>query len=127
MRVGAGLRPLPAGRVDTAETVGRLVALDTVLPVLSQDHVNAKRLAAGLAEISGFDCSADSVQTNLVYFGLPLDVPARSFAERLRERGVKLNSLGESRVRAVTHRMVEAEDIDRTLDAIRDVVEEMRA
>ena len=118
--LGGGMRQ--AGVIAAAG----LVALDTVLPLLPQDHANAKRLAIGLSQIQGFDCPPEKVPTNLVYFGLPSDVPGRVFADRLRERGVKLNSVGEARIRAVTHRMVEAEDIDRTLDMIRDVVQEMR-
>ncbi|MFC2009032.1 low-specificity L-threonine aldolase [Chloroflexota bacterium] len=118
--LGGGMRQ--AGVIAAAG----LVALDTVLPLLPQDHANAKRLAVGLSRIPGFDCPPDSVMSNLVYFGLPADVPARPFADRLRDRGVKLNSIGEARVRAVTHRMIEAEDIDHTLDMIREVVEEMR-
>jgi len=118
--LGGGMRQ--AGVIAAAG----LVALDTVLPLLLQDHANAKRLAVGLSQIPGFDCAPERIRTNLVYFGLPSDVPARPFADRLRERGVKLNSVGEAKVRAVTHRMVEAEDIDRALEAIEEVVKEMR-
>lgn len=118
--LGGGMRQ--AGVIAAAG----LVALDTVLPLLPQDHANAKRLAVGLSEMPGFDCPPDSVQSNLVYFSLPADIPDTAFADRLNARGVKIGPVGDGRVRAVTHRMIGTEDVDFALDAIREVVKEMR-
>ena len=118
--LGGGMRQ--AGIIAAAG----LVALDTVVPLLPQDHANAQRLAVGLSQMPGFVCPPDSVQTNLVYFGLPSDIPAPAFAERLSEKCVKLSPVSETRVRAVTHRMIDSGDIDRALDAMQEVVTEMR-
>lgn len=104
-----------------------LVALDTMPARLAQDHENARRLAAGLSKIPGVSCSPDKTLTNIVMFGLSSHVPPRPFIDRLRERGVKLNYPSRPTIRAVTHRMVEAEDIDLALDRIRDVVQEFPA
>ncbi|MCK9357940.1 MAG: aminotransferase class I/II-fold pyridoxal phosphate-dependent enzyme [Dehalococcoidia bacterium] len=119
--LGGGMRQ--AGVIAAAG----LVALDTMIDRLPVDHVNAKRLATGLSGIPGVSCSPERTVTNIVMFGLPPHVPAGEFIDRLFERGVKLNHPEGPRVRAVTHRMVEAEDVDWALEQMREVVEEFRA
>ncbi len=119
--LGGGMRQ--AGIIAAAG----LVALDTMIDRFPTDHANAKRLAVGLSQIPGIECSPEKTVTNIVMFGLPSHVPARDFIDRLRESGVKLNYPIGSRVRAVTHRMVEDADIDRMLDEIRNVLQEFPA
>ena len=114
--LGGGMRQ--AGIIAAAG----LVALDTMLDRLPVDHANAKRLAAGLSAIPGMTCSLEKTVTNIVMFGLPAHVPADAFIDGTRERGVRMAHREGPKFRAVTHRMVEAEDVDRALDAIREVV-----
>ena len=49
-------------------------------------------------------------ETNIVMIGTS-DLPAADFVKQAAAVGVKLISVGPRRVRAVTHRMVTAEDI----------------
>jgi threonine aldolase len=119
--LGGGMRQ--AGVIAAAG----LVALDTMIDRLAQDHENARRLANGLSQIPGITCSPEQTQTNIVMFGIPADVPARPFVDRLRERGVKVNYPSRPRIRAVTHRMVAAEDVDRALGIIEDVTKDFTA
>ncbi len=114
--LGGGMRQ--AGVIAAAG----LVALDTMIDRLPVDHANAKRLAVGLSQIPGFTCSPEKTVTNIVMFGLSPRVPPDAFIDGMRERGVKMAHREGPRFRAVTHRMVEAEDVDRVLDAIRAVV-----
>lgn len=114
--LGGGMRQ--AGVIAAAG----LVALDTMLDRLPVDHANAKRLAAGLSKISGVTCSPEKTVTNIVMFGVAPHVPPDALVEGLRERGVRLAHREGPRFRAVTHRMIETEDVDRALDAIREVV-----
>jgi len=116
--LGGGMRQ--AGIIAAAG----LVALDTMLERLPLDHANAKRLAAGLESIPGLTCSAEKTVSNIVMFGLPHHVPTGEFIDRLWQRGVRLNHPEGPRVRAVTHRMVEAEDVAFALEQIRQVVAE---
>ena len=117
--LGGGMRQ--AGVIAAAG----LVALDTMLDRLPVDHANAKRLAVGLSRIPGFTCSPDKTVTNIVMFGLPSQVPANAFIDGTREKGLRMAHREGPRFRAVTHRMVEAEDIDRALDIIRATVQEI--
>lgn len=116
--LGGGMRQ--AGVIAAAG----LVALDTMLERLAEDHENARRLATELARIPGINCSPENTVTNIVMFSPPSHVPPRAFIDRLRDRGMKLNYPVGPRIRAVTHRMVQAEDIDWAAGRLRDVVQE---
>ena len=59
--VGGGMRQ--AGVLAAAG----LVALDTMVDRLAEDHANAKRLAAGLACLPGIVIDPSHVETNIVY------------------------------------------------------------
>jgi len=116
--IGGGMRQ--AGVIAAAG----LVALDTTLSRLPEDHENARRLAAGLWDIPGVSCSPSKPPTNIVMFALPAHVPVGAFIDRLFERGVRLNYPEGPRIRAVTHRMVSAEDVDWALGQMREVASE---
>ena len=93
-----------------------LVALETMVDRLADDHANAKRLAEGLAAIPGFSVDPASIETNIVYAELD-DGDGPGTAARLRERGVLANGRFNW-VRFVPHYGVTAEDIDEALDAV---------
>jgi threonine aldolase len=114
--VGGGMRQ--AGIIAAAG----IVALEQMVDRLAEDHENARRLAFGLAEIPGLSIDPVQVQTNLVYVDLVAERPTPAeLATRLGAEGVKVLALG-SRVRLVTHHGVDATDIDRALEAIRQIM-----
>jgi threonine aldolase len=80
---------------------------------LADDHANARILATELLRGDDLELDLDTVQTNIVVFGLVerRGVPdATAFVELCRERGVLLNPFGPRTVRAVTHLDVGADD-----------------
>jgi threonine aldolase len=115
--VGGGMRQ--AGIIAAAG----VVALEQMIDRLVEDHVNARRLAEGLAEIAGLSVDLERVQTNIIYFDL-LDESLEhdQFLVRLNEGGVKMSSPGPRRFRAVTHHGIEAEDIEQALAVVRQVM-----
>ncbi len=117
--VGGGMR-----QVGLIAAPG-IVALHTAVSRLSEDHTNARRLAHGLARVPGITAQPEKVQTNIVMFEPPASVPAPDFIQLMAARGVRFTYPGGRRVRAVTHRMVGAEDIDEALDRVEVVVGEL--
>jgi threonine aldolase len=114
--LGGGMRQ--AGVIAAAG----IVALDEMVDRLAEDHANAKRLAAGLANIPGIAVAPETVETNILFFGVldgdgqPGDVaPLVTAAARA---GVLMSGGDDGRIRAVTHYGIGAEDIDRGLEAI---------
>ena len=99
-----------------------IVALETMVENLAEDHANARRLAQGLSQIPGISIDPDCLQTNLVFF----QVNVRSQDEvvcRLGREGVKV--LGNRPTwRFVTHYGITPNDIDYALGVIDSVFKE---
>lgn len=113
-RVGGAMRQ--AGIMAAAA----LHALDHHVARLADDHANAKRLAAGLAEMPAIRIAPETVETNIVFFEIAAgELDAHSLAARLRTHGVAVGVFGSKRIRAVTHIDVQSADIDTALAAIR--------
>jgi threonine aldolase len=98
-----------------------LYALDHHVDRLAADHDNARRLAAGLAEIDGLELSTPRPETNMVFFSVRRPGWHHDrFIAALGSAGVRLGPVGQ-RLRAVTHLDVTATDIDRALSTIRHI------
>ena len=117
--VGGGMRQ--AGVIAATG----IVALQKMVSRLAEDHANARHLAYGLARISGISVRPEKIQSNIVLFESPTTMPGAEFIQRMDAQGVKLLHRGERRVRAVTHRMVGASDIDEALNHIELIVKEL--
>ena len=91
-----------------------LVALDTMVDRLRDDHANAQRLAAGLARL-GLAVDAAAVETNIVMVDVP-DAPG--WARRLAAEGVLITVLAPRSARMVTHADLNASQIDIALERI---------
>jgi threonine aldolase len=113
--VGGGMRQ--AGVLAAAG----IVALETMIDRLADDHANAKRLAEGLAEIPGIALDPACIKTNIVFFDVRT-MPAAQLVERLAREGVLMGAAGEKRIRAVTHYGIEREDIEETLKVVERVI-----
>jgi threonine aldolase len=103
---------------------GGVYALRHHVERLAEDHMRARELAYGLAQISGLTVRPDRVETNIVIFdvhgaGLTGEVFA---ASTLASHGVRFSVLGPTTVRAVTHLDLPPDGIERALDAARAAV-----
>lgn len=95
---------------------GGLYALDNNIARIADDHVNAARLAEGLAQIPGV-YPDPFPETNMVFVNIEkTGLSGDEAAARLMERGVR-GSGGGHRLRFVTHLDVSASDIDRAIQA----------
>jgi threonine aldolase len=99
-----------------------IVALETMIDRLAEDHENARLLAEGLATIQGLSIDPARVPTNIVAFGIDEQWEMRDFLAALSAKGVLALPIGPDRVRMVTHYGIERGDIERALGAVREVV-----
>lgn len=97
-----------------------LYALDHHRERLAEDHVHARLLAEGLAELPGVSIDLDSVQSNIVMFSTPVD--ARVVQSALRAQGVGIVPFGPFTIRATTHLDVSREDIKHALRIFAEVL-----
>jgi threonine aldolase len=98
-----------------------LVALDTMVDRLADDHQNAHVLADGLAGLPGIDCDLSRVQTNLVYFRLK-NTDAASFLAACARQGLLGGAYGPDLVRFVTHHGISRADVQRALVICREAL-----
>ncbi len=96
-----------------------LVALDTMIDRLAEDHRRARRLAEAIAEMRGFRVDLETVQTNMVY--VETVAPAPEVERRLAEHGVLCLALDPHRLRLVTHHDVDDAGIEHAIRAFRAV------
>jgi len=100
-----------------------ITALEQMVNRLAEDHENAKRLAEGIARIAGLSIELNRIQTNIVYFDMSDEqFDAGTFVTQLAERGIKILQVAPSRLRAVTHYGIIAQDIDLALTAMNEVL-----
>jgi threonine aldolase len=100
-----------------------IYALEHNVERLAEDHLNAKRLAQGIAEIDGLAIDVNAVVTNIIYFHVRKpELNVAVLLDRLRAEGVLMLGTGPNSIRAVTHLDVAKEGIDRAVEVLRQVV-----
>ncbi len=96
-----------------------IVALETMVDRLADDHRRARRLGEAWARIDGLTVDLETVQTNLVQgrlderFGDPELVAAR-----IREQGVGLMAMPGRYLRAVVHRGIDDDGIETAIRVV---------
>lgn len=101
-----------------------IYALEHNVERLAEDHDRARRLARGLAELSGIAVDAERVDTNIVIFDVRgAGLTGEEFGRRALERfGVRFSVLGPTLVRAVTHLDLPADAVERAVSAARGAI-----
>jgi threonine aldolase len=112
--VGGGMRQ--AGILAAAG----IVALEKMVDRLADDHRNARTLAEGIAKLPGVRIDLGSVQTNIVIFH---HERAQALVAGCAARKVKIHAIAPTSIRCVTHKDVDADDITRTLEALREITQ----
>jgi threonine aldolase len=111
--LGSGMRQ--AGWIASAG----IVALESLVSRLAEDHANARVLAERLAQIEGVAIDPDKVQTNLVFFDLTpaAGCTAQELIARLAPAGVRCNAPASHRIRMVTRRGITRDDVEYAAEA----------
>lgn len=117
-QLGGGMRQ--AGILAAAG----IVALETMVDRLSEDHDRARFLAEGLANIPGLILDPGTPYTNMVFMNLSEGVPfdARETARLLTEHGVKVGVAGPRRFRLVTHYWIDDTGVEAAISAFEQVL-----
>ena len=100
-----------------------IVALETMVERLAEDHANARCLAEGIKGIHPELVDMGTCHTNIVSVDTtPLDRPAPAIVAALEEKGVRGLAIDPYRLRFVTHHDVTAAQIEHALNMIREVL-----
>jgi threonine aldolase len=108
-RMGGGMRQ--AGVIAACG----IVALETMVDRLADDHRRAAALAAAIEGLP--DLRPLRPQTNIVM--VDTDRPAEEWSSRLEAEGVRCYPIGANRLRMVFHKDVDDDGLDATVRAFR--------
>jgi len=112
--LGGGMRQ--AGIIAAAG----IVALETMVDRLQEDHTNARLLADGIADLPGVVLDPETIKTNIIYFDLDDNaIESADFLTVLAAKGIQFFDTGPRRFRMVTHYGITAEDILYTIDGFK--------
>lgn len=100
-----------------------IVALETMIDRIKDDHSNAKRLTVELAGIDKRLTDPEETFTNIVQadFG-SIGKDAIYMADILNRYGIKVKVIDLTRCRFAIHRGITSEDIDRTTEVIKSII-----
>ena len=116
--IGGGMRQ--AGIMAAAG----IVALNKMINRLKEDHENAELLAKGLLEL-GMEIDIKTVQTNIIYFNVPLSIiEPNKLVKKLKDNNILIGSPKGSRVRVVTHKDILTKDIKIVLEKFEEIIKD---
>ena len=119
-RLGGGMRQ--AGIIAAAG----IVALETMIDRLAQDHALAKRLAQALNDLPGLSVDLETVDTNMVNVNVRESrVSLKGWQQALKGNGVLVSAYSRDRLRLVTHRHHNAAVIEEAIRRIQAAVRTM--
>ena len=118
-QLGGGMRQ--AGILAAAG----IVALETMISRLPEDHRRASLLADGLAQIPGLVLDPGTPFTNMVFLSLgdQVESSADVVADRLKAQGILVGVTAQRRFRLVTHYMIEDEGVNSAVAAFKEVLQ----
>ena len=95
-----------------------LVALESMVERLADDHTRARILAERLGALKGITLDMGMPQTNMVFPFLTKNVKISTseMIQKLAAENIKIGSMGEGSFRLVTHAWITDEDVDRTVE-----------
>jgi threonine aldolase len=117
-QLGGGMRQ--AGILAAAG----IVALETMVDRLGEDHARARRMAEGLARIPGLELEPGTPFTNMIFVGLSEQVrlDTREIAKRMADHEVRVGVVGKRRFRLVLHYWIEDAGVEQTVQAFQAVL-----
>ena len=117
--VGGGMRQ--AGILAAAG----IVALETMVARLSEDHARARDLARGLRQIPGIILDQELPATNMVFLSLGKEVNSKAgeIADKLKSLGILVGDTGPRSFRLVLHYWITDAGVEQTVAAFRKVID----
>ena len=126
---GRSIRKMLGGTLRQAGILAAagIVALDTMVDRLADDHANAKRLAEGLHAIEPSLIDPNAVASNILVLDLAASGHSSAeWAETLNKKGLWTRGNDTFRMRFVTHHHVSSADVDVAIAAFAETWAEWR-
>jgi len=118
-QLGGGMRQ--AGILAAAG----IVSLDTMVDRLGEDHARARKLAEGLASVSGLVLDEGTPHTNMIFMNLAehIEYTAEKVAAHMHKaHGIRIGVTGKRRFRLVLHYWIDDEAVEKTVAALKELL-----
>jgi threonine aldolase len=101
-----------------------IVALETMVDRLSEDHARAGALAQRLGKMRGLVVDNGGPATNMVFLSLAESVTlsAKEVAEQMKARGILIGVVGPRQFRLVTHYEVDDDGVEKAAAAFQEIL-----
>lgn len=93
-----------------------LVAIETMIDRMAEDHQRAQKLAAAIANMPQYDIDLEAVQTNILY--VHTKPPALEVEQALKALGVLTLGIDSHRLRMITHYEINDAGIEHAIAAL---------
>ena len=102
-----------------------IIALETMVDRLSDDHNRAQKLADGLKQVPGLTLDPGTPATNMVFLSLKPEIKltTEEVFRGLKKCGVLIDAAGERYFRLVTHYWIEDTGVEEAVSAFREVLQ----
>ena len=101
-----------------------IVAMETQVERLIEDHQNAQTLAQGLNKLPGIVIDTVKTPTNIIFFKLDHpNMTPKGFLTQMDKQGVKLLLMDGGLFRAVLNRMVTRENTESAIQIAKTILE----
>ena len=119
-QLGGGMRQ--AGVLAAAG----IVALETMVERLVEDHRHARQLAEALDQIDGVQVETTQPPTNMVYLSLddPSESAVKELVSGLADQGIRINPPRGGRIRLVMHYWIDDDALEKVIESIRQILED---
>eukprot|EP01035_Chromulina_nebulosa_P021034 gene21034-27260_t len=114
--LGGGMR-----QVGVLAAAGLRALDDFNVGILNYDHKRARHLAEAINELPAFQIDLNNIETNIILLSILVNDMQADVILMLKERGVLALSFGHNVIRLVTHRDIDDDDIQRAIQAFREV------
>ncbi len=115
--LGGGMR-----QVGVLAAAG-VVALETMVDRLREDHLRACQLSESLAELPGVILDYEVPATNMIFLRLDADAPitGEEIVRRFAEKGIKISASGGGKMRLVIHYWIDDGALAKVIDAYKEI------
>ena len=100
-----------------------ITALDNMIERLEEDHDNVQLLTQGLGNINGIKIDKDTVHTNILMINIKdTEYNSQQLVNMMKEKGVLATPITEKIIRFVTHKYINKDNIDITIEIVNDIL-----
>lgn len=101
-----------------------IIALETMVDRMGEDHIRAQQLAVGMKNVPGIHVDMGTPFTNMIFCELDnsIEISSSQVTSKLSAQGLQVGAVGDRRFRLVTHYWINDHDIEQAVKIFKNVM-----